>query len=187
MDFESAILEELSALRGRDRQLLEEEQSIRQRRSDVAQRVAECETALRVFREKMGRTTTSSTSLPLVGEIAMGKIADMAFAYLQRQGGSATVKELVAFLIERGKFTREGSAAGYYGTVFKTLSGDKRFIKATGTGRFHLATERDGNTRLFMEPSKPIAPTVGVFDTQGLGLTASTKIVEGAAVPDSGE
>jgi hypothetical protein len=157
-NFETETIEAIRRLKAQDQGLSAEEGSIRQQRAEIARLINDNETALRIFRERMG---VSVARLPddaprLLGDIQIGTVADMAYQYLERQGGAASVTEIVDFLVDRGKYKKDGNRHGYYGTVFKTLRDDPRFLKEAGRGRFLLNPAnqwRKNASRLIMTTS----------------------------------
>ena len=117
------IERQLAKLRRRDDHLAESLSETREERRQVAAQIRALEANLQMLRQIAARAPSGDAMA-----IQAGTIADAAEVCLCRRGGSARLVELVEDLQGAGKLLR---SEGAYATLFRALSRDRRFERAT--------------------------------------------------------
>jgi hypothetical protein len=144
---------------GHGSKLQEQEDAIKRQRSELRSRSAELTKSLNVYKELMGIEVSTPAAAVAQSPVAtiqpspgngQGTIADMAYHVIAERGGTMSTNDIVAELQARGKLKGGGETGrGDYGTVYRTLLRDGRFIRSD-RGVFSLAPPH---------PSAPAPPS----------------------------
>ncbi len=151
--FVRRVESELRDIARREAKLSEQEDSLKRQRSELRSRSVELTRTLNVYKQVMGilvgDTATQLAAPPeMQSPTTEGTIADIAESVLRRHGRPMTTNEIVAELQRAGKLKGGGeSGRGDYGTAYRTLLRDSRFVRVD-KGVFSLAADAN-------EPAQP--------------------------------
>jgi hypothetical protein len=123
---------ELRDINRRETKLAEQDDMIKRQRAELRARSAEVSRTLSVYKQIMGVDTIQpDVDKPGTAEsLSEGTIADVAEDVLKANARPMTTNELVEELQRRGKLKDGGeSGRGPYGTAYRTLLRDKRFVR----------------------------------------------------------
>jgi len=167
-DFATRVEAQVSDLGADDSRLAAEEEEVNRRAEDIRRqraelrgRIADLAHTLDVYRNVMGiQGPRREPEAPQAVSYTVrrgGTIADVVQSILEQRGSPMQVSDLVEALHALGKLHGGGEAGrGDYGTVYRTLTRDRRFEK-TGRGEFRLvgASGRPATLGLAIEREQP--------------------------------
>lgn len=141
-EFVTRIEADLRGMATQDADLAAEEEVIRSKRSELRSRLAELTRLRDVYRSYMGIQSGKQPDKGLFDAETprAGTIADLAFVTVQQHGGQMKVRAIQDELTRIGKLK---GGPGDYGTLFGSLSRDRRFMKAS-RGVFQIAESTNG-------------------------------------------
>jgi hypothetical protein len=144
--FVKKVEAELREIGRREMKLSEQEDTIKRQRVELRGRSVELTRTLNVYKQVMGVGTAAEQPAPSTAETPNvdGTIADVAASLLATHGGPMTTNQIVGKLQQVGKLKGGGaSGRGDYGTVYRTLLRDPRFVRVD-KGIFGLVPQDGG-------------------------------------------
>lgn len=144
-DFLERAESELRRIVAEDKALMAQEEGVRRKRAEFAEQIRRLRDSVTTYRDLMGIAEDPKPNNSLFAPpVQIGTIAEMAARYASERGGTVKIADVTKWLEHVGKLTHGGggeSARGNYGTVYGTLSRDRRF-KKVGEGEFALVDEQ---------------------------------------------